>query len=187
MDAIAVPDRAALEAVLATANVATTAWGSAGRKSVAELFAELAEGEATLARDAGGRLVRLVAVVRVRVTFGDQVLVEERQVFVDPARGERRRHLPYLAEKRHAHEAPEAAAQRALREELGIDAIPAERLQAGGNTSSIEDSPSYPGLQTVYLFHDFTVDLPAERYVPDGYIERQATKYTHFVWQQTLS
>lgn len=46
------------------------------------------------------------------------------------------------------------------------------------------DSPSYPGLRSVYTKHNAEVQVNSSDFRQDGYKEEQSDKTTYFVWEQ---
>ncbi|KAG8074651.1 hypothetical protein GUJ93_ZPchr0006g45921 [Zizania palustris] len=139
---------------------ALASWGTVpGTKSLLNLFLELSQGDCVLvpAEPPQHPVVRAVhvATVRVRNRRGE-LLVETRQLLSDGtlrARGARP-----LSEKMRPGETPEAAAARAVREELG------ERVLVrilGGTEPRVEEreSLSYPGLYARYVLHAVDAEL----------------------------
>lgn len=161
-------------------------WGTGKAKTVGHLLEEVNAGE-TVLEERDGTLLRQVDVAMVDVFYhpegGDSLyLREDRQVFNDGR--ERPRTLDSsLGEKRHPDETFEEAAERGVRTELGIPAEDLEFTPKGVTTRGPEESPSYPGLQTLYTFHRSAVTLPEELYRPDGYVEVGGDKTTYFTWQ----
>ena len=87
-----------------------------------------------------------------------------------------------ISEKIKLREIPEAAAHRAIVEELGIkETLQLEKrgIQKKGPTPSA----SYPSLFTLYTIHYFETFLPSHLYAP-RYTERQDDKITIFVWKE---
>ncbi|CAD6335416.1 unnamed protein product [Miscanthus lutarioriparius] len=111
-----------------------------------------------------------VATVRIRNSRGAR-LVETRQLLSDGT--VRRRGLRPLSEKMRPGESPEAAAARAVLEELGARA----RVRIlGGDGARVEEreSASYPGLPARYVLH--AVDAKVVDGVPeDGEFETEET------------
>jgi ADP-ribose pyrophosphatase YjhB (NUDIX family) len=135
---------------------ALASWGAApGTKTLLNLFLELSHGDCALHAEAPAsrpRVVRAVrvAAVHVRNRRGAR-LVEVRQLLSD---GRLRSRGPRpLAEKMRPGESPEAAAARAVREELG--ALAAVRVLGAAADARVEerDSASYPGLPARYVLH----------------------------------
>ncbi|XP_074565733.1 uncharacterized protein LOC141822198 [Curcuma longa] len=144
-------------------------WGAVpGSKSLINLWIEVNRGETSIlllpdseADSIGendGALTALrvvnVAIVRIRNPRGE-VLVESHQILSDGT--VRRRYRP-LSEKMMPGEAVEEAAVRAVREELGKDAV---RIVPGSYELRVEDraSTSYPGLPARYILHIVDADV----------------------------
>jgi len=154
---------------------ALSSWGAVpGTKTLLNLFLELSHGDCALHLPAAPppRVVRAVhvATVRIRNRRGAR-LVEARQLLSDGT--VRRRGPRPLSEKMRPGESPEAAAARAVREELGAGA----RVRIGGaREARVEEreSASYPGLPARYVLH--AVDAELLGGVPeDGAFETEET------------
>ncbi|OEL19326.1 hypothetical protein BAE44_0019655 [Dichanthelium oligosanthes] len=154
---------------------ALSSWGAVpGTKTLLNLFLELSHGDCTLNAPAAPppRVVRAVhvATVRIRNRRGAR-LVETRQLLSDGtvrSRGPRP-----LSEKMRPGESPEAAAARAVREELGERARVRIGDAAGARVEERE-SASYPGLPARYVLH--AVDAEVVDGVPeDGAFETEET------------
>lgn len=149
---------AALTTWLHSQEIDTTAWGQGAAKQVNDLWQELVTGESSLQADPP---LRCVQVVEVYVEQGGLLLVETAQHFVD-GRVRARKRPP--SEKMKPGEAPLAAAQRCLVEELAIDE--AQLTLADPRISertTLAESGSYPGLITAYTFYRVQLqvaDLP---------------------------
>ncbi|CAN6200535.1 unnamed protein product [Urochloa humidicola] len=159
---------------------ALSSWGAVpGTKTLLNLFLELSHGDCTLIDllpataaaaapppppPASPRVVRAVhvATVRIRNRRGAR-LVEARQLLSDGT--VRRRGPRPLSEKMRPGESPEAAAARAVREELGGRA----RVRIGGEARAARveerESASYPGLPARYVLH--AVDAEVVDGVPE--------------------
>lgn len=154
----ALTSTSALTHWLHTRQIDTSTWGQGAAKQVADLWQELVAGESTLQADPP---LRCVAVVEVLVEREGQCLVETAQHFVD-GRVRTRNRPP--SEKLKPGEAPLAAAQRCLVEELGIEerrirVVPREITER----VTLDESGSYPGLTTRYTFYRVylqVADLP---------------------------
>ncbi|TKW23387.1 hypothetical protein SEVIR_4G288900v4 [Setaria viridis] len=160
---------------------ALSSWGAVpGTKTLLNLFLELSHGDCTLiaptAPPPSPQVVRAVhvATVRIRNRRGAR-LVEARQLLSDGtvrSRGPRP-----LSEKMRPGESPEAAAARAVREELGERArvrIGVAREEAAAPRVEERESVSYPGLPARYVLH--AVDAEVVGGVPeDGAFETEET------------
>ncbi|KAF0903704.1 hypothetical protein E2562_029076 [Oryza meyeriana var. granulata] len=151
---------------------ALASWGTApGTKTLLNLFLELSQGDCVLLPAAAPAppppqqhpVVRAVhvATVRIRNRRG-AVLMETHQLLSDGTL--RSRGARPLSEKMRPGETPEAAAARAVREELG------ERVRVrilGGAEPRVEEreSVSYPGLHARYVLH--AVDAEVVEGVPE--------------------
>ena len=153
-------------------------FGIGSAKTFQELEAEIAAGESTIVWE-GDRPIRQVQIACVQVRSPDgRTLIEDRQEFTDGR--VRRRGLEGVSEKLQTGETPMDAAQRALMEELGIQAVLI--IEPMGETVEERFSPSYPGLLSRYWKYRFCTVLPQECY-RDTYVEEQASKKTFFTWK----
>lgn len=160
----------------------TSRWGMNGAKTIEDLVAEIAAGESLL-EECGGELVRVTTSLGVDVfvrIYGKTYLLKEKvQVFADGY--ERRRNLSTsLGEKLLPGEDIIAAVRRALKEELGVDLI--DDLSIGDEEFMERQSNSYPGLKTHITIQHAAVEISPSQFVAEGYVERQLTKTTYFVW-----
>lgn len=174
-------DARLLTEALAARGVPVELWGVGQAKTVAHLLAEVEAGETLLHDLADGRLLRIVSVVDIIVTYRGRRLVEDHQRFADGR--VRRRNIPAsLMEKVTPGENPLRAARRALAEELGIND---RALAFTGHRKAQHStmSPSYPGIATSYTTDTFDAELPTRHFKPGGYTERQADKQTVWVWE----
>ena len=145
-----------LEALLAASPIDLSTWGVDDAKTMADLWREIMAGETQLQVEP---LRRVVSVVQVIIVRGNLVLVETQQVLQDGRT--RSRELP-PSEKMHPGEHPADAATRCLREELEVEPGEVELVNtAHPPTRQSRASPSYPGLQTDYLFHRVDVRVPS--------------------------
>ncbi|MDO8269822.1 MAG: NUDIX domain-containing protein [Candidatus Levybacteria bacterium] len=165
----------------------TKIWGEGATKTVELLMEELDKGEAMLSVTEEGNLLRvlnsLCVNIRHRTSDGKIfILEEERQEFQN---GQSRKRV-YLngsvAGKIEKGETPEEAARRELLEELKIPFEGALELEA--ETVSLRESQSYPGLTTQYNLSIFAMEMPAEYFKSEGYIEVQDRVTTYFGWKQ---
>lgn len=123
-------------------------WGRGAAKTVADLWAEIRQGESQIEEDPPRRRVE---VVRVIVRRGDEVLIEAHQDFHG---GRQRSRGRPPSEKMKPGESYKEAALRCVAEELGVGR---DRVQVLPETYRRkvrqEESGSYPGLCTHYTFH----------------------------------
>lgn len=175
-----------LKNLLENKGIDTSQWGKGEAKTIEHLQREIEEQESILLIDDSGELIRRVMIVGADIyhTFQDGKtyrLKEDRQVFND-GRERRRDYGHAVSEKMKIDEIPEAAMIRGIREELGI----------GGNielTKTLADeknifSPSYPGLNSLYIRYEFEVLLSDEQFNIEGYVEEQDDKKTYFIWEE---
>jgi hypothetical protein len=161
-------------------------WGQGTAKSLSQLFEEIKARESRLvAPENGSVLGRILGVAAVNITTnvtGTPLrLVEERQVFRNG--GERQRQLAAsVSEKIIDDEAPEAAAIRGIKEELGV-AYGGLLTRSDEKLIIRESSESYPGLLSIYRTHTFAATFSEQEYRPDGYAEVQPDRTTYFSWQ----
>ncbi len=152
-------------------------WGKDEAKSVEHLVEELNAGECVL----DGK-VRTIRPVVLDVWYLRMQLRETFQIFSDLRVRVRELKFGSVGEKLRIGEGAKAGAWRALREELGvknrhdtyIDPLPGDEWE--------ELSSSYPGLVTRNIQSRFLVRLSKTYYNPEGYVERQKDKSTHFHW-----
>ncbi len=146
-----------LENWLSSSGMDTSQWGIGGAKTMANLWQEYVQGEVTFVDDPPTRLVRVVEIFLRR---DEMILLEIAQEFEDGQLRQRR--LP-PSEKIIGDESVIAAAERCLREELGVDA---PVLQMNRRPiKRITSSPSYPGLRThytIYMVKAPAVGLPGD-------------------------
>jgi hypothetical protein len=152
----------ALEKWLIAHGIAVKSWGEAGTKTLDNLWHELANHEITLEDDPPARKVQVVQVILRR---GDTVLHELAQEFED---GRLRERQQPPSEKIVGIESRYAAAERCLREELGLEPQQLKILPATHPISEqIAESPSYPGLSTHYRI--YTVEATADDLPDDDF------------------
>jgi len=122
-------------------------------KTLNELCAEITNGECSLMHDTDGsytstKIVRLVDVVLLRITNKSSVLIEAREKYADGRDVERNR-LP--GTKARPNENIKATAERVLATILNVQK---GKISLNLNETEIveekENSPSYPGVITVY-------------------------------------
>lgn len=160
-------------------------WGHGAAKTLSQLFEEIKTRESRLvAPEDGSVLGRMLGVAAVSITTnvtGTPLrLIEERQVFRNGE--ERQRQLATsLSEKIIDDEAPEAAAIRGIKEELGV-AYGGLLTRSDEKLIVRESSESYPGLLSIYRAHTFAATFSEQEYRSDGYVEVQPDKTTYFSW-----
>lgn len=177
-------DEQALKDLLESRGFDTSRWGDGATKSVADLWHELDEGESEII-SAGGELIRRTQVAAVDVTArlsnGQlQHLIEQKQVY--KGGWERRRNLiTSLAEKIKPNENTEAAVRRAIAEELGI--LTVKHIDLRGEQVMDKPSATFNGMSTELQLRLAHVEIHEADFKPEGYIEEQAEKSVHFVWE----
>ena len=134
-----------------------------------------------------GIWVRELKAIEVRVFHrsldgNTYILKEDRQVFKDGR--VRRRGFSWVAEKMEKDENSFMAAERAIKEELGLLSPFASWPEHIDNEVFEQKSRSYPGLMTEYSIDRFKVYLTPEQFVPEGYVEEQENLTTFFVWEE---
>ncbi|KAF8066241.1 hypothetical protein HT031_002564 [Scenedesmus sp. PABB004] len=159
---------AELEHWLERHGVQVARYGQGSARTTQELFDEVANAESVLTVHASnggrGRALRLVSVLNLYIQNGQgQVLIEAGQRLPDGRL--RQRGLP-LSEKMIGHEGWQAAAVRAVGEELAT-ALPhnwrAQLVIDEGSYHQLvemQESTSYPGLLTQYTCHKVSAQLP---------------------------
>jgi hypothetical protein len=144
-----------LESWLHSRGIDMESWGSAGAKTVTDLWREYRHGDVAFEDDPP---TRLVTVLQLFIRRGDTLLYELAQEFSDGRT--RRRQLP-PSEKIVAGESLPTATERCLREELGLEPDQyAIRDVEHKVYERLVDSPSYPGLFTRYTV--YTVEVMAD-------------------------
>ena len=173
-----------LSVLLISKGVPTEQWGRGKAKNLSDLFEEIRDGESKLEMIAGALTRHLEAcAINVFADIGGsrKRLVELKQILSDGR--ERVRNLDTsLGEKLRPGEAPNSAARRALREELGID-VEAEFVSQLSLTRGPQESESFPGLPSVYVFHRFDILLPNAYVAVNGYVIKEKNKTVHYGWQ----
>jgi hypothetical protein len=167
--------------------IPTHTWGQNGTKTVATLWQELIAGETVLQTDPPQRQVQLVEIV---IRRSDQVLIEAAQ---ELAGGQMRQRDILPAEKMKAGEGVETAVLRGLQEELGV-APENVTIQANSyrQHQRLHDSPSYPGLPTLYTIHRLTVrvnGLPDSDFWHDhaAYGSGDPVKRHYWTWRSEIT
>lgn len=179
-----------LLATLEAFGVPTTGWGENGTKTTADLHNEILSGETVLHSIGNTALGKYTWTVKVDVYHspgpdGLVRLVEDFQE--DRLTGARRRRglSNSLSEKRQAMrgESAEAAALRALHEEIGID-NPYGLYLTSEKVWPPKTESNYPGLLVTNETQYFVAQLASEHYNPDGYTEELPHRITYFRWEQ---
>jgi 8-oxo-dGTP pyrophosphatase MutT (NUDIX family) len=165
-------------------NIQVDNWGKGSAKTLEHLLKEINEGETVLV-EKGDELLREIKVASITVLYEKDgetyVLSEKEQVFSGGRKRERTKPKGSLSEKFKSNEEPNAAAKRAIQEELGI--VGDINLTYDGEAVEIGESQSFPGLKTSYNLHRYTAKLTDKQYKPE-YVEEQDDKKTFFVWKK---
>ncbi len=180
-----------LHDILLANQVDLSLWGKGEAKTFDDLVKEIESGEAKL-RYSGGKVYWITACAAVIVTCQHKgkpyVLYEDRQVFAD---GRTRRRInpnncAVMEKIRPEDKSPRDAAIRGIHEELGIpeDAQVSFKGEWAPINSGPRPSRSYPGLVGDYVFHTFEWQMPEELFKAEGYVERQPSKSTYFLWKE---
>lgn len=175
-----------LKQQLQNAGIDVSQWGIGKAKTLQHFLKEIEDGETILIKNIDGKLLRKVIVGNANIYYTSPegkkfILKEEKQIFKDGR--ERIRNLDEsIAEKIKATENPEDAMVRGIQEELGIESE--INLKKDNTKEELLMSPSYPGLQSQYIFHKFETILNDQQFKPEGYIEEQLDKSTYFIWEE---
>mmetsp|Transcript_2492 Transcript_2492/g.5454 ORF Transcript_2492/g.5454 Transcript_2492/m.5454 type:complete len:947 (+) Transcript_2492:91-2931(+) len=148
-------------------NIDPSAFGTAHTKTLQELSMELTTGESILMEMENGRVVRLVDVVllkilKVNANGGDEVLVVTAETDVNNIQNNPEGVLVHRlpGTKRRADENQFLAAKRVLTRQLRVSE---NAVNLDANSIAIleeeKDSPSYPGLRTVYRKRIISAEL----------------------------
>lgn len=169
-----------LESWLRANGVDTAGWGARRAKTLADLWQEYTRGEIGFSDDPP---LRLVYVVRILLRRGERTLLELAQEFRDGRL--RRRDLP-PSEKIIGSETPARAARRCLAEELGLvpQQIDAFHVRQEKRVT-FADSPSYPGLRTLYTIYTVEVSaagLPDEDFWRENEAARAGDPVRRHLW-----
>lgn len=158
-------------------------WGKGKAKTLDHLVKEIVIGETTLDVTPDGNLVRVVHLSSVDLTYKDLKLVEEMQIFED-GRVRIRQLSATVTEKIMPGENPKEAALRGIQEELDIKNK--MKLKKRNYYERELDSPSYPGLRSLYKIQTFSSTIPQNAFLPEGYIEQndQDGITAYFVWKK---
>jgi ADP-ribose pyrophosphatase YjhB (NUDIX family) len=154
-------------------------------KTIADLQAEIEAGESQL-ESIDGTLTRIVrvATVSVNVRIGEKLflLVEDKQIFFTGAI--RQRQWKILAEKLYPDENPISAARRVLQEEIGLD-YQGEFISLDSRVQQ-ENSPSYPGLNSIYHTFNYQIFLTEEDLKAIRFVEVRGNKISLFTLEEVL-
>lgn len=173
---------------LEKAGIDVSSWGTGGYKTLKHLLNEIETQDTILTTDTNGELLRKIEVVGAAIFyFSDDgkkySLKEEKQIFIDGR--ERRRPAingQSVFEKKRPDENSKQAMIRGIQEELGL--LGGINLEQTDMYHKIEDSDSYPGLNTDSTLYMFDSILTQEQFSPDGYIEEQSDIITYFTWTE---
>ena len=161
-------------------------WDGPGTKTVHDLLAEIADGEACLIEDEQGltRVTNGLGLDVLAVVDGVRYrLVEAKQVFADGT-WRHRKLSTSLGEKIKTGEDMPAVIVRALEEELGVTLPDDFNYSSGETETHPRNSGSYPGLQTLITLTHAVVELPVSCFNPEGYVEdRPGRKRIYFEWE----
>lgn len=179
-------DKVELEQYLRLHGIPLEEWGKGESKTIDHLHTELQSGESRLSEDSRGNLMRTEVGVGINVLHkdGGQLLelYEIKQVFT--GNRERQRNLnTSVGEKIKPGESPDEAAERTLREELGI--IGVALLNCRLEDRYLVASKSFPGLVTKRNVNVYDAYVAGKNFSADGYIERQVDKITYFGWRES--
>lgn len=175
-----------VKTLLTESGIDFSSWGTGKSKTIDHLIEEVYVGETKLVKDENGGVVRKLSVIILHVTCQTPdgktwLLKEDKQVFNDGR--ERKRNLNgSIFEKIKPDEDLEVAASRALSEELNIKDV--NQIKFGNDEIETLDSPSYPGLKSMYTKHNAEVQIHSSDFKPEGYQEIQKDKTTYFIWEQ---
>jgi len=159
-------------------------WGRDGHKSIEDLWVEISMGDCIIQLDPPTRIVQVV-IGHVRHPVDRSArLVELAQQLRDGTFRSRRRPL---AEKMRLNERPSEALMRGLREELREFAQEV-RVDPQSYRMSFEEgpSPSYPGLRSVYIKHEFDVEIagvPSGEFLTQEVSETDPVAVHHWGWE----
>jgi len=159
----------ALAKYLASSGVDVSKFGSDNTRSLTEFANELSNSEAVLARDNRGKVMRVVDVVALRLINEQtkQMLIQTGETYSD-GQSKPKNLLP--GSKKGSQENQFAAAYRTLDRMLKIDENCVNMDDKVVRIiEEIKDSPSYPGMQTLYRRRIITAELgkpPEDTIVP---------------------
>jgi len=155
-------DERALRGFLEARDVPLHRWGHGDAKRVSDLLDELREGDCVLESHTSERRVSIAVGLIRRPGGDDRILLELEQVLDD---GRVRRRLQPFGEKVKTEEAPLEAIARGMREELGLKPGEYTVLPKHRKATERTESPSYPGVVSVYERHTFEIRTTV---LPDG-------------------
>ncbi len=165
--------------LLQTNGIDPSRFGIGTTKSLDDLVKEIETGETKISQ----RVVREVSVVTINV-FADvdgvrYRLVEVRQEFKDGRERTRTQLSTSIQEKKHPGETSKEAIDRGLKEEIGV----ARFTHLSGVLTFVEvlESPSFPGVLTIYRLERVDVLLDPSEYKPT-YKETEADLTSFFEW-----
>ena len=171
---------AALAGWLKDKGIDTSSWGRGPFKSIANLWDEYEAGEVFFEDDPPMRVVHVV-----------QILIQQhnrslREVEQELSNGERRFRNQPPAEKVKSNETGVDAAQRCLREELGLSSEQIEAMSmANEREEMIADSPSYPGLLTRYTIQEIkarVIGLPEDDFWRENKAAAEGDPVSRHLW-----
>ena len=186
--AVPVLDEAELRDWLAEHHTSTSEWGQETTKDVVDLLQELAHGDSTLVVE-DGRAVRCLRVAKMRIQRpgASEYLIEAKQTLTN---GKERYLGDMPGEKIFAHEAPETAALRGVRAELGDQLMSEPRLLGVlHETQEVKYSASYPGLRSRYTFYEVQIEIKGLPSEPFTTVEPKGEKGNathHWEWRNAL-
>ena len=151
---ITINSKGTLKKVLISNQIDLENWGCNGAKTISDLWHELETGESEIQMSP---LHRIVSVVQVRIRKNNKILIETLQLMRDGSI--RVRNKP-PSEKMKPGENYQEAAIRCLQEELAINP---ENITLHPETyictKLSELSPSYPGLDSLYILHSIEATI----------------------------
>jgi len=169
-----------LEELLKCFQIPIVHYGSGKAKKVEDLLNEIIVGDCKLIISKAD-IYREVLVIRAWINYKGLILKEYKQVFSDGSI--RERDYFHISEKIQIGEKFEDALKRAVAQELKITSQLNYETR-GALDTEVVDSPSYPGLQSKYIFSDWVVFLTDEQYREEGYVEEEKNTglKTYFEW-----
>ena len=173
-------------------------WGKEGTtKNLMALYKELKRGESVLYEDSDKKLKRKVTKVAIDVIHRDnegnqyrlyEEFLEKDGWFKRGGDGHLKRGVQ---EKALPGEDPFATVFRGLKEEMKIKRKKLKGPDLEGliylsSSPEERESRGFPGLRTVYSYHDFIFELPERFYKPEGYIVKESGFKTRLVWEKIV-